>query len=68
MVLFTVNNGYLDDVPVDQVLTFEKHLKDYLKNKHTGFIERVETSKELSKDDEAELVAALQAFKKSGLY
>jgi F-type H+-transporting ATPase subunit alpha len=68
VVLFTVNNGYLDDVPVDQVLTFEKHLKDYLKNKHTGFIERVETSKELSKDDEAELVAALQAFKKSGLY
>jgi F-type H+/Na+-transporting ATPase subunit alpha len=68
VVLFTVNNGYLDDVPVEQVLTFEKHLKDYLKNKHTGFIERVETSKELSKDDEAELVAALQAFKKSGLY
>ncbi len=68
VVLFTVNNGYLDDVPVEQVLVFEKHLKDYLKNKHTGFIERVETSKELSKDDEAELVAALQAFKKSGTY
>jgi F-type H+-transporting ATPase subunit alpha len=68
VVLFTVNNGYLDDVPVDQVLVFEKHFKDYLSNKHTGFIERVETSKELSKDDEAELVAALQAFKKSGTY
>jgi F-type H+/Na+-transporting ATPase subunit alpha len=50
------------------VLPFEKHLKDYLKNKHAGFIERVETSKELSKDDEAELVVALQAFKKSGTY
>lgn len=68
VVLFTVNNGYLDDVPVEQVLHFEKHFKDYLINKHTGFIDRVETSKELSKDDEAELVAALQAFKKSGTY
>jgi F-type H+-transporting ATPase subunit alpha len=68
VVLFTVNNGYLDDVPVEQILVFEKHFKDYLSNKHTGFIERVETSKELSKDDEAELVAALQAFKNSGTY
>ncbi len=66
--LFSVNNGYLDDVPVEQVLAFEKGLKDYLKAKHAGFIERVESSKELSKDDEAELVAALQEFKKNGTY
>ncbi|UOD50242.1 F0F1 ATP synthase subunit alpha [Orrella daihaiensis] len=68
VVLFSVNNGYLDDVAVEQVLAFEKGLKDYLKAKHAGFIERVESSKELSKDDEAELVAALQEFKKHGTY
>ena len=64
VILFSVNNGYLDDVAVEQVLAFEKGLKDHLKAKHAGFIERVESSKELSKDDEAELVAALQEFKK----
>ncbi len=68
VVLFSVNNGYLDDVPVAQVLAFEKSLKDYLKAKHAGFIQRVESTKELSKDDEAELVAALQEFKKHGSY
>jgi F-type H+/Na+-transporting ATPase subunit alpha len=68
VVLFTVNNGYLDDVAVDQVLAFEKGLKDYLKAKHGAMIERIESKKELSKDDEAELVAALQEFKKHGAY
>jgi F-type H+-transporting ATPase subunit alpha len=63
-----VNNGYLDDVAVEQVLPFEKGIKDYLKTKHSAWVERVEASKELSKDDEAELVAALQAFKKNGTY
>ena len=68
VVLFSVNNGYLDDVPVEQLLAFEKSFKEYLKSKHAGFVERVESAKELSKDDEAELVAALQAFKKNGTY
>jgi F-type H+-transporting ATPase subunit alpha len=66
--LFAVNNGYLDEVPVEQVLAFEKGLKDYLKSKHAAFVDRVESAKELSKDDEAELVAALQEFKKHGAY
>jgi len=66
--LFSVNNGYLDDVEVDQLLAFEKGLKDFLRSKHAGFVERVESSKELSKDDEAELVAALKEFKKNGTY
>jgi F-type H+-transporting ATPase subunit alpha len=68
VVLFAVNNGYLDDVAVEQVLAFEKGLKDHLKSKHADFIERVESAKELSKDDEAELVAALQDFKKNGSF
>jgi F-type H+-transporting ATPase subunit alpha len=31
-------------------------------------IERIESTKELSKDDEAELVSALVDFKKNGTY
>jgi F-type H+-transporting ATPase subunit alpha len=66
--LYAVNNGYLDDIEVSQVLPFEKGIKDYLKAKHAGMIERIETTTELSKDDEAELVAALKEFKKHGTY
>jgi F-type H+-transporting ATPase subunit alpha len=68
VILFAVNNGYLDDVEVSSVLPFEKGSKDYLKSKHAGMIERIESSKELSKDDEAELVKALVEFKKHGTF
>src|SRR5690606_37300629 len=66
--LYSVNNGYLDDLEVPQILSFEKALKDYLKSKHEGMIQRIEETKELSKDDEAELVAAIQEFKKHGAF
>ena len=68
VILFAVNNGYLDDIEVAQVLPFEKGIKDYLKSKHAAMIERIEATAELSKDDEAELVGALQEFKKHGTY
>ncbi|NYT63292.1 F0F1 ATP synthase subunit alpha [Alcaligenaceae bacterium] len=66
--LYAVNNGYLDDLEVEQILSFEKALKDHLKAKHEGMIQRIEDTKELSKDDEAELVAAIQEFKKHGAF
>ncbi len=68
VILFAANNGYLDDVEVSRVLPFEKGLKDHLKNKNAAMVERIESSKELSKDDEVELVAALTEFKKHGTF
>ncbi|MBV4396318.1 F0F1 ATP synthase subunit alpha [Advenella sp. RU8] len=66
--LFAVNNGYLDDIDVSQVLSFEKGLKDELKHKHTALVDRIEETKELSKDDEATLKEAVLSFKKNGTY
>ena len=63
--LYTVNNGYLDDVEVSKVLAFEKALKDNLKSKLADLVDRIETSKELSKDDEVLLKDAIEAFKKT---
>jgi F-type H+-transporting ATPase subunit alpha len=66
--LFCVNNGYLDDVDVSSILAFEKAFKEQLKAKHAAMIQRIEDTKELSKDDEAELTAAVQDFKKHGAF
>ncbi|CDM25904.1 F0F1 ATP synthase subunit alpha [Castellaniella defragrans] len=66
--LYAVNNGYLDDLEVGQVLAFEKALKDYLKAKHEALIQRIEDVKELSKEDDAALGAAIQEFKKHGTF
>ncbi|NLC35856.1 MAG: F0F1 ATP synthase subunit alpha [Alcaligenaceae bacterium] len=66
--LYAVNNGYLDDLEVEQILSFEKALKEQLKSKHEALVNRIQDKKELSKEDEAELVAAIQDFKKHGAF
>jgi F-type H+-transporting ATPase subunit alpha len=66
--LYAVNNGYFDDLEVAQVLPFEKGLKDHLRSKFAALVERIESKKELVKEDEAELVAAIQDFKKHGAF
>ena len=68
MSLFAANNGYLDDLDIAQVLPFEKGLREVLKTSHGALIGRIEETKDLSKDDEAALHAAIKDFKKTGAY
>jgi F-type H+-transporting ATPase subunit alpha len=63
--LYAVNNGFLDDVEVEKVLPFEKALKDSLKSKNADLIDRIESTKDLTKEDEALLKDAIVAFKKT---
>ncbi len=66
--LFAVNNGYFDDVDVKNALAVERALREHLKSKHAALIDRIESTKDLSKDDEAALHEAIKEFKKSGAY
>jgi F-type H+-transporting ATPase subunit alpha len=66
--LFAVNNGYFDDVDIKRALSAEKALRDFLKSKHTALIDRIESSKDMSKDDEEAMHAAIKEFKRSGAY
>jgi len=68
MTLFAVNNGYYDDVDVSRAQAFERALRDHLRSDHSALVERIESSKDLSKDDEAMLNTVIQAFKKTGSY
>ena len=63
--LFAVNKGFMDDVDVKKVLAFECGLHTHLKTSHAALLEKIEDTKELDKDAEAELTAAIAAFKKS---
>src|SRR5512132_3396780 len=65
LTLFAVNNGYLDDVEVKRALAFEHGLHTHLKTSHAALLAKIEDSKALDKDAEAELSSALTAFKKS---
>jgi len=68
VVLFAVNNGQFDDVAVTDGLGMERAMREHLKSKHAALIDRIESTKDLSKDDEAALLEAIRAFKQGGGY
>jgi F-type H+-transporting ATPase subunit alpha len=63
--LFAVNKGFMDDVEVKKVLSFESGLHAYLKDKHAALLAKLEADKAMDKDAEAELNTAITAFKKT---
>jgi F-type H+-transporting ATPase subunit alpha len=68
LTLFAVNNGYLDDVDVKKALAAERSLRDYVKGKYGAVCDRIETSKDLSKEDEDKLHEAVKDWKQNGSY
>jgi len=67
-VLYAANNGFLDDVEVKNILPFEKGLLEHLKSKFADLVGRIEDTKDLSKDDEVALKAAVQDYKRSASF
>ena len=63
--LFAVNKGFMDDVDVKKMLPFEHGLHAYLKDKHAALLDKLNKDKAMDKEAEAELSAAIAAFKKS---
>jgi F-type H+-transporting ATPase subunit alpha len=68
LTLFAVNNGYYDDIDVNKALSAERAMRDYLKGKYGELMNRIESNKDLSADDEKALHEALADFKKNGSY
>jgi len=66
--LFGVNGGFFDDVPVTKALAAEKALHKYMQTKYADLTKRIEDTKDLSKDDETALTAAMKDFKANGSY
>ncbi|MDO9236305.1 MAG: F0F1 ATP synthase subunit alpha [Aquabacterium sp.] len=63
--LFAANKGFMDDIEVKKVLAFESGLHSFLKTSHAALLAKIEASKALDKDAEAELQSAIVAFKKT---
>jgi len=62
--LFAMNQGYMDDLEVGKLLAFEAELHKTMKTKHGAFMDKINTSGDLDKEGEAQLTAAVTAFKK----
>jgi F-type H+-transporting ATPase subunit alpha len=63
MVLYAVTNGHLDELPVNQIRTWESGFLDYVSAQFPQVSERIRNEKALSKDSEAELKRAIDGFK-----
>jgi F-type H+-transporting ATPase subunit alpha len=68
LTLFAVNRGYFDDVPVDKALAFEASLRQFMKSKYAPIMDKIESTKDMSADDEKALAAAIEDFKKTGSF
>jgi F-type H+-transporting ATPase subunit alpha len=64
-VLWTMQNGYLDDVPVDRVKDFQNKLQEYLGTRKASVLAAIRDKKALDKENEAPLKAAVEEFKQT---
>ncbi len=64
-VLWTVQNGFMDDVPVERIKEFQAKLVDYLTTRKADLLARILREKALSEASVAELKAAVSDFKQS---
>src|SRR5262249_49725813 len=62
-VLWTVQNGLLDDVPVPRVKEFQSRLTEYLTTSRTGLLAAITKEKTLNDALTAQLKEAVVAFK-----
>ena len=62
-VIFAVNNGYLDDVEVNDVKKWEDEFRSFVDARHPEVLQRISTEKKLSDEVEADLKKAIEEFK-----
>ncbi|MBA2269930.1 MAG: F0F1 ATP synthase subunit alpha [Chthoniobacterales bacterium] len=62
-VLWAMQNGYLDSVPVEKVKQFQIKLQDFLRTRRESVLNAIVSKKAIDKDIETELAAALDEFK-----
>jgi F-type H+/Na+-transporting ATPase subunit alpha len=62
-VIWTVQNGYVDDIPVDRVKDFQSRLTEFLTTRKTELLDKIGREKVLSDALKAALKAAADQFK-----
>ena len=62
-VIWAVQNGYIDAVPVERVKEYQLKLQDWLQTRKEPLLQAIREKKEFDKDIESQLKAALDEFK-----
>ncbi len=62
-VLYAMQKGYMDDIPVNRVKEFQNALEADLQDKHPDLLEEINRVKELTEDIDSKLKQAIEGFK-----
>lgn len=65
MIIYAATRKYLLDIPVEDILTFESALFEYVDTKYPEIPESIRTTKEIPEETEAKLIQAIEECKKS---
>src|SRR3954471_24573474 len=68
LTIYAVNNGYFDKVPLNKVTDFETGLQSFVKSNHKQVLDDINATPKLSKENEAALKKAIEAFVSTGTY
>ncbi len=60
--LYTVDRGFMDLVPIKDLVAFETKLIGYMRSKHAALLEILNVGADLNDDTDAQLRAAVEAF------
>jgi F-type H+-transporting ATPase subunit alpha len=64
-VLWAVQNGYMDNIPVERIKDFQTRLTEFLSLRNAELLQKIASEKTLSEGLVAELSAATDAFKQT---
>ncbi|HEX7370516.1 MAG TPA: F0F1 ATP synthase subunit alpha [Rhodanobacteraceae bacterium] len=64
--LYAVDRNYMDDVPLDKVLTFEHALHQFMAANHGDLMQKIVASGDWNPEIEGQFKTALDEFKKTG--
>jgi F-type H+-transporting ATPase subunit alpha len=62
-VMWAMQNGYLDAVPVDRVKEYQLKVQDWLQTRKQALLRTIRDKKEIDKDLEGQLKAGFDEFK-----
>ncbi|MCX5866321.1 MAG: F0F1 ATP synthase subunit alpha [Proteobacteria bacterium] len=63
-ILYAVLNGYIDDLPVEKVMSWEQNFHRFLESNYPDIVKKINTENDLTPDNEARLKTAINELLK----
>jgi len=68
LILYAVTNGFLDDVELRQIKSFEQAFLRYMRETQPGLLQHIQTGARLDEEKTAALNQAIRDFKSTAAY